>query len=166
MRKGFSALFLIVMVFFLAAPLVFYFTVSKGDSQIKGASSSEPSIGFSVNVNSSQGTWDLYEYGCSDIDECRESLFSGKKLTIISGGEVNSHKIDFTGKNASQDVKYIKLFIKPGWGATQRDFTVTSGSFSGMTLKEFDDDGVTVKALLIPVTAFEADYFSAGSFSD
>ncbi|KKS06076.1 MAG: hypothetical protein UU59_C0036G0006 [candidate division WWE3 bacterium GW2011_GWE1_41_27] len=166
MRKGFGALFFIIAVFFIAAPFAFYIASLRNSSEVKGVSTPGYPKGFSVVVNSSQGTWDLYQYGCADLDECRKSLFSGKKVSLTSGGADKSYTLPFVVAPGSQDVSYVKFFVKPGWGSAQRIFSIDMGSFPGMENAEFEAEGKKVNALIIPVKAFEDSHFTAGSFSD
>ncbi len=166
MRKGFGALFFIIAVFFIAAPFAFYIASLRNNSEVKGASTPGYSEGFSIVVNSSQGTWDLYQYGCADLDECRKSLFSGKKVSLTSGGAAKSYILPFVAAPDSEDIGYVKFFIKPGWGSAQRIFSIDMGSFPGMEKAEFEAEGKKVNALIIPVKAFEDSHFTAGSFSD
>lgn len=167
MRKGFSALFVVIMVFFIAAPFVFYFVVSREKTGVKGASSSAPiKEGFSVTLNSAQGTWDLYEYGCSTLEECSGSLFSGKKLSIISGGKISNHTIGFSKSLLSEDSQFIKLFVKPGWGSMQRNFKLSPDAEQFVKAVDFNYEGAVIKALIVTRGAFDSGYFSAGTFSD
>ena len=166
MSRGFGALFFIIAAFFIAAPFVFFIVNLKTGSEVKGVSVPGYSKGFSVVVNSSQGTWDLYQYGCVDFNECRESLFSGKKISMTSGGEPSSYTLPFVEAPKSGDISYVKFFVKPGWGSVQRIFSVDVGSFSGAITAEFDAEGKAVNALVVPVEAFTAPHFIAGSFSD
>ncbi|EKD94925.1 MAG: hypothetical protein ACD_25C00157G0002 [uncultured bacterium] len=166
MRKGFGALFFIIAVFFIAAPFAFYITSIRSGPEVRGASTSGYPEGFSIVVNSSQGTWDLYQYGCADLDECRNSLFSGKKVSMTSGGATKSYTLPFAVAPDSQDIKYVKYFVKPGWGSAQRTFSVNSGKFTGVETTEFEPEGKRVNVLIVPVEAFTAPHFMAGSFSD
>lgn len=167
MRKGFSALFVVIMVFFIAAPFVFYYVVSREKTGVKGASSSVTvKEGFSVTLNSAQGTWDLYEYGCSTLEECTGGLFSGKKLSIISGGKISDHTVGFSKSLLSEDSQFIKLFVKPGWGSMQRDFNLLPNAGQFIKVVEFTSEGAMINALIVPRGAFDSGYFSAGTFSD
>ena len=166
MRKGFGVLFFIIAVFFIAAPFAFYIARTKTGSQVKGVADAGYSQGFSVVVNSSKGTWDLYQYGCADLDECKKALFSGKKLSMTSGGEVSSYTLPFIKAPDAQDIEYVKFFSKPGWGSAQRTFYVSEGKFTGLETVEFEAEGKKVNALIVPVKAFTASHFVAGTLSD
>lgn len=166
MRRGFGVLFFIIAVFFVAAPFAFYIVSLRNGSEVKGVSTPGYSTGFSVVVNSSQGTWDLYQYGCAGLDECRKSLFSGKKVSSTSGGTTKSYTLPFVAAPDSGDISYVKFFVKPGWGSAQRIFSIEMGSYPGMENAEFEAEGKKVNALIIPVEAFKDSHFTAGSFSD
>ncbi len=166
MSKGFGALFFIIAAFFVAAPFVFFIVNLRAGSEVKGVSAPGYSKGFSVVVNSSQGTWDLYQYGCADLDDCREGLFSGKKISMTSGGETSSYMLPFVIAPNSGDISYVKFFVKPGWGSAQRIFSLDASTYPGSANAEFDAEGKKVNVLIVPVEAFTASHFVAGSFSD
>ncbi len=166
MRKGFGTLFFIIAAFFIAAPFAYFFAVSRQEESVKGATSTGFSNGFYIIVNSSQGNWDLHQYGCTGLKECEESLFSGRNISTISGGVVSEHDLAFTSCPMSGELSYIKYFIEPGWGSMQRVFTINTDYHGGVRVKEFVENGETVYALLVPVAAFDFDYFKAAIFSD
>ncbi|GIW69818.1 MAG: hypothetical protein KatS3mg101_0565 [Patescibacteria group bacterium] len=166
MKRGFSAIFLIVMLFFLATPVVFYLFSLREKSEIRGVSSSKAAKGFSIEISSSGGTWDLYEYGCADVDECGEGLYSGKRVSVTSGGNEKHHMVSFTVKSSSDEIKYVKFFVKPGWGSSQRTFILEPASVEGLGAVRFDEENAAIFALLVPVSYFSSSHFVAGSFSD
>ncbi len=166
MRKGFSAVLLIIVLFFLAVPAVFYFFSLREKSEIRGAVSSGPSNGFSIEINSSGGSWDLYEYGCVDIDECKDGLHSGRRISVTSGGEEDYHRVSFTAKPSSDELKYVKFFVKPAWGSAQITFTLNPGRAAGLEEVGFGEDSALIPALIMPVSSFSSAHFVAGSFSD
>ncbi len=166
MRKGFSAILLIIILFFLAAPVAFYLFSLKEKSEIRGAASSGPANGFSIEINSSGGTWDLYEYGCVDMNECEAGLYSGRRISVTSGGDEDYHRVSFTVKPSSDEIKYVKFFVKPAWGSVQRIFALNPGRAAGLEVAGFDEGNSSISALIVPVSSFSSAHFVAGSFSD
>ena len=115
------ALFLVFLVFYRG----YVFTTSgvKGVSSI-GARNLKP--GFGIEVVSNKGTWDMSVYLCKDKESCEVSLDSGLRWSTIGGGITPKKTVIIESQESWKDYKYVKVFVKPGWGSVNREFKASS----------------------------------------
>jgi hypothetical protein len=172
MRKGFSIpLVLIFIVVFLSVPLLYWFFSSRdGTTNVMGATTNQlqqAQNGFSVRINSKDGTWDLYEYLCTTKDECASSLMSGRRVQIVSGGTVQNHDVAITSGSDWNSYKYAKVFVRSGWGSSAREFKVESvGVVPGSERVNFTYESANYKAVLIPLDSAGDSFYKSAVFSD
>ncbi len=156
---------LIFVLAFLAAPLVFWLKGSKGGEQpnVQGSESFSSKEGTYIQVTSEKGPWDLFEYLCKTKEECVESLTSGKKWEAISGGTTVGSSIKINYSELWKDFKYLKVFVKPGWGVSTHSFALKNefGAVDAET-KVFDND----QALILPISVLESGNYTFLLFTD
>ena len=131
MPKGFSATVLaIIVTCVLSVSLVGWVIYSSTTPKVKGISSSVEVIrsGFSVSVASKGGTWDLYVLLCENKEQCVESLDSGVRWITKGGGETSNIEVFVEAKDSWKNYELIKVFLKPGWGSSDRAFSLTAQS--------------------------------------
>ncbi len=162
MRKGFSLPLLLIIILFVAAPFLFFFFKTSHGNDVKGSSSINSQNGFYIVLNSTQGNWDLYQVGCTSIDECAETLDSGRRINMVSGGQTTGHRVSFSDTSAYSGFSFVKFYVKPSWGSATRTFKLTVGNDSLVVSKSFESES----ALIVPVSALSKSTFMAGSFSD
>jgi hypothetical protein len=168
MQKGFARpLLLVILLLIIALPLTYKavskIIVSTKSEEVKGTTTVNEKPGFSVKVISSKGTWELIQYACTTQEECTSGITSGKRLESIGGGTTASQDIFIPAVPEWKDYKYIKYFVKPGWGSTQRNFKVIElGTFTGSIKKTFTE----VDAVIAPVENVLTAFQKSATFSD
>lgn len=154
-ESGFTLPMVMIFVLaFVAIPLLFW--VSKfspfSKSDVKGVSTSSQKDGFYLNVVSKNGSWNLYEYLCEDLDKCKASLDAGKKWEVVSGGTTEGSSIRIYGSETFKSYKYLKLFAKPSEGSAGKQFTATGiESVENAINAEINNVGV----VFVPISAFD-----------
>ena len=134
---------------------------------VRGAKTSEIENGLYVVVNSDTGTWDLNSYLCKSKLECLESLTSGVKLETKSGGRALGYEVDLVYENQWSDYSFLKVFVKPGWGAQGRAFKIIDpGVVKGASSEKINLDNVMYEVVLIPVRDLKSGFFKGAEFSD
>lgn len=168
MKKTSLLPLVIVIATFLIIPIAFWFLTSKNtDGNIQGAKTKSGSAGVVIDIKSSQGTWDLNEYLCKNIDECLESLFSGKPLETISGGVVGDKFITIKYVSEWDSYEFLKIFVKPGWGSTIRKFNASlSNDVSGAYIERFIYGGSDYDVVLVPIKDIKDTLLEIATFSD
>lgn len=156
---------LIFVLAFLAAPLVFWLSSSKNSTQpdVQGAQATSSKEGTYIQVTSEKGSWDLLEYLCKTKEECTSSLTSGKKWEAISGGVTEGSSIKINYSDLWRDYKYLKVFVKSGWGASAHTFMLKNEF--GVAEAEttiFGND----QALILPITVVESGSYTFLLFTD
>ena len=156
---------LIFVLVFLAAPLVFWFKGTKNveQSDVRGSESFSSKEGTYIQVTSEKGPWDLFEYLCKTKEECADSLTSGKKWEAISGGTTTGSSIKINYSELWKDFKYLKVFVKPGWGASTHSFVIKNEfDAAAAETKIFDKD----QALILPISVLESGSYTFLLFTD
>ncbi len=120
-------LIIVFLLAFVSVPVFYFFLINKSNqlSNVKGART-EVSLnsGLILNVKSSAGGWDLHEILCKTKDECTKTLLSGKEWSVVSGGTTEGHEIKVSADQNWQDYKYMKVFVRSGWGSISRVFKI------------------------------------------
>lgn len=176
MQKGYSVpIVIIAIVLFLLLPLAFWtlrnnFSFSPTFQNVKGASVKGDSFsrpGFSVAISSKNGNWDFVEYLCSSLDECNQSLYSGVRWGVTSGGATENHEIVVENSNEWGKYSYIKYFVRPAWSSMPRDFKVVSlGSYPDSKVYTLSDGKENVEVVIAKLTSGDTKFYTASSFSD
>ncbi|MDC0449000.1 hypothetical protein OAL67_00075 [bacterium] len=151
---------------FVIIPLSYFLFVYKegySDPNVRGAKTNEviPTNGFSLQVTSKGGTWELYEYFCKTKEECLTSLMSGERFGNVGGGAVEDYDVFLTPDDSWEEYKFVKVFIRAGWGSTDRSFNLV-----GAEVLQVDYEGSTYNVLLVPVEDVLDRYYIAGKFID
>ncbi|KKU49885.1 MAG: hypothetical protein UX79_C0012G0007 [candidate division WWE3 bacterium GW2011_GWB1_47_11] len=162
---------LILVLTLAALPLIFWAVstnFSFGSTNVKGSAiSAVPSLGFSVIVNSSLGTWDLVEYLCVSLSECTSSLTSGKRLGSVSGGGDGSHEVIVEATEDWSKYSYIKYYVKPGWLTPGLSYKVTDlGKIPGSQIHEITENGKIYQTVVSPVTPVLSAFYKSASFAE
>jgi len=169
MNRGFTLpILILIIVLLIAIPAVFWVTTSEG-KDIKGASSQEVTIqrGFSVFIESQDGTWDLIEYLCTDKEECVEGLDSGESWGTVSGGKTDHHEVLVSYSSAWDTYEYLKVFVRPAWHESTRTFGIKDKSiFEGGEIVEISNNGKKIEVLLIPLDLVRDSFVRTVVFSD
>jgi hypothetical protein len=163
-QKGFTLPIVAIFVLaFLVAPVAFWFSSSR-ETAVKGAEASNLENGISIKVISSAGSWDLAQYLCKNESECASSLTSGKKWESLSGGVTQGSSKRLNTSEALTGYDYVKVFVKPGWGAdNSKNFKVTVQP-QGSEIQTLEKEGVRV--VLIPLAAIESAKYTQILFTD
>lgn len=125
------------------------------NANVMGISSSDNSVekkGVSVQVKSTSGTWDMYQYLCKTKDECLSDLFSGYSSGSVSGGASDNVNIYIEALNNWKDYEYLKIFVRPGWGSDSSSFNVTNSSSELQAIRNtINYKGASHNIVLIPL---------------
>lgn len=148
----------IFLALFLSVPFVFYLLVVKPmnstKDNVKGVYAEVPrKEGLTLRVSSKGGTWDLYQFLCDEHDACLKTLNIGKQWGVYSGGVTNNHEINVSPKQSwDPKFKYLKVYVRSGWGSMLRDFNSTVLNDSNkIELQTVVSDGVNYKVILVPI---------------
>ncbi len=175
MQKGYSVpIVIIAIVLFLLLPLSLFvyknnFNLSSTPKSVKGASVEGDGFsrpGFSVTISSKNGNWDLVEYLCKSIDECNQSLYSGVRWGVTSGGATENHEVVIEN-GEWEKYSYIKYFVRPAWSSTQRNFKVVSlGSYPDSKIYILSDGSENVETVIAKLISGDTKFYISSSFSD
>lgn len=171
-QKGFSVPVLLILALLVLAIPAYYLSSANLNERkaIRGASSvgyesSQP--GFGVSVLAQSETWDLVEYLCETKEECLSSLTSGRRLGTVSGGQTELHDIFVAYSNEWEDYSYVKFYVRSGWYAENRKFTITElGNIPGAEVHVLIDSGAEYEVIVAPTKDISTTFFQAASFSD
>jgi hypothetical protein len=168
MRRGSAWPLMLIVALFLTIPLGYWYLSYRASMKnVRGAKTSEIENGLYVVVNSDTGTWDLNSYLCKSKLECLESLTSGVKLETKSGGRALGYEVDLVYENQWSDYSFLKVFVKPGWGAQGRAFKIIDpGVVKGASSEKINLDNVMYEVVLIPVRDLKSGFFKGAEFSD
>ena len=166
-NSGFSHFYIFIFALVLVSGFSIYrqSSISKKD---KVLGESEKAIvnernGFSVLVKSNGPTWDFYEYLCKSLDECKTAPESGYQLPLISGGLTEGHEIIVEPSNEWNGYKYLKFYVKGGWGQDFANFRlVNQPRINGTELGEFND----MSYVIVPVSSLKNTFDSSTVFSN
>lgn len=167
MNKGFSLPIVIIVALFISLPVIYFLSISKPQQQtVKGVSSVKNS-GFSIQIKSTNGTWDLLEFLCNDMDECTQSLTSGKRVETISGGITDSYEVFLEPSSDWDNYEFIKIYAKPGWGSSARTFSVVDkGVVPGTIVQTFTEDDVEQPFIIIPLDPVKSEFYTSANLAD
>ena len=174
-ERGVSALVLLILVFgLITVPAYIWHSGNSSknlqNKDVQGASvvgglSTKP--GFSVSVKSSSSTWDLLEYLCVSVDECTNTLNSGRRLGTVSGGKTDLHEVVVEYSPEWDSYDYVKYFVKSGWYASGDVFEITDiGNVPGSAKYEISEDGSLYDVVLTPVSSVQDNFYTSATFSD
>ena len=166
MKKSPPFPLIIIVLAFIGIPVVFWaFTFNKESDDVKGLSTEKS--GIVVNVLSKNGAWDMYQYMCEDKSTCLEGLTSGKSLEKTSGGGGSEQSVSIIPSIDWGSNKYIKIFVKSGWGSTERSFDVKLGDgFNDQVIEEFDSNGDIYKAVILSTDMLRSELVGSMTFTD
>src|SRR3989344_5972756 len=156
MKGGFSVpIILVVILLFVLAPVGYYYLVnSQNPDSVKGMStSSSDGNGFVFYITSNGGTWDLSEYLCKDMTEWVRGLTSGELFGQISGGTTTDHEVYISYSDNWKNYEYMKVYITPGWGTSNREYFVSQTVGEIQTLQSDGNE----KVLIIPLNRDESN---------
>lgn len=167
MKRGLSATALAITtsIVLIASLISFVIYRNTFTPKVKGTSSLGEVIkpGFSVDVVSQKGTWELYVFLCEDKDGCTESLDSGVRWLTRGGGQTEDSEVFVEARDSWKKYEYIKLFVKPGWGSEDRNFVGTLEDVplqvESVTIDDFD-------VVVIPTTNVQLEFYKVVTFSD
>lgn len=170
MSKGFSLpILILVLVALIVIPSSIWYYKSR-ESSVMGAFAKKETImenGFSVYVESAEGTWDLLEYLCKDKEECTKSLDSGTQWGSVSGAQTDYHEVLVDYANDMDAYGYIKLFVRPSWHQSSRIFEIEDGnSFTDGEFHELSNNGKKIQVLLIPTEKIKNGFVKTVLFTD
>lgn len=129
MSKGLALPIVIVFIaLFLSVPVFFYLYANKGlegNLNVKGAASEFTNeSGVTLRVSSKGGTWDLHQFLCDERNACLSTLMIGKPWGIVSGGLTENYEFNIDPDQGwDEQFKYLKVFVKSGWGSMFRTFS-------------------------------------------
>jgi len=173
MRRGHAHHAVLIFVLFASVPVMMWIFLSlKSSAQnpsVKGVSSKEGSTenaALVVNMTSKRGTWDLYEYFCTSIEDCTKAVDSGVRWETLSGGQTDSHEIMISEIPEWRSYKYIKIFAKPSWGAPYRKFDFYYSGGGDVSVHAFNNKSEEVDAVLVAVQDVKSSLVKEVSFSD
>jgi hypothetical protein len=166
MRKNPPIPLVIIVSAFVVIPVVFWiFTFGEESEDVRGSRTGDS--GILINIISKNGAWDMSKYLCEDITICFESLTSGKSLEKTSGGGIEDQSIIVRPSKDWDSYNYVKIFVKSGWGSSERFFTVSSqGDVSQDVVKKFEHGGNTYEAVVVPIDMMKSELVDSVIFSD
>lgn len=171
---GFTIPFVTVFVLVLLISPILFFVFHNTfltDPMVKGASISAPinsqstDSPINITVSSNSGTWDLFAYLCSEQESCAKPLDSGKRVVSVSGGITKGQQVAISYTEAWSNFKYVKIYVRPGWGSTLRTF-VASVSGDDLVIQNAEYEGNIYEVVLIPVSSFKDSVAAIVTFSD
>lgn len=148
MLKGFTLPILILIVAILASlPFAFlYFTTEKADSNdvaVMGTSTEGTEIA-KIEVQSNAPIWELNKYLCKTLEECEESLESGKKLGVFNGTKETS-EVRIVSTDDWNNYEYVKILVRqPLTLGASNVFTVSPASGSTVNTLTIDENDVAI----------------------
>lgn len=164
---------LIVIFLFIALPLIFWFVSNRysNNPSVKGLSVREKGNGFLIVINSKYGSWELNEYLCETFEECKSSLTSGTLWGTVGGGTGDGggdgHEIVVEKSDGWKAYKYLKVFVKPSWGASERTFSAGSVSGSlGVVKYSAIVENQSFNVVIAPLDILASDTFDLVEYSD
>ncbi len=167
MNKGFSLPIVLIVALFISLPVMFFFFSTRATApNVKGAFTTA-NVGFDVQISSNKGTWDLFEFLCTTKEECTTSLTGGKRLETIGGGQVKTYDVVVEPDQAWNDYKFIKLFVKSGWGSPFRTFSVSDpAQIPGAEVTKITEGLSDYNIILLPITSVQNSFYTSINFTD
>lgn len=166
MSKGFAQpLLIITIVAILGLSFALLYTRGDFSKDVKGTStaSGDAKPGFSMNIISTGGMWELSKVLCVTEEECSKTFNGGKKLGSIGGGETDFHTLTIQYLPEWRDYKFMKIFVKPSWNSAARSYKVVSlGDITGSVKKTFSEGD----ALIFSIEEISSDFKVSATFSD
>jgi hypothetical protein len=168
MKKGSLIPLVFIVSLFLIVPAAFWVLTSKTSNEnVRGVSIKSDKKGILVRIDSNYGNWDMVKYLCKDKEVCEASLVSGKGLDTTSGGQVKNRDVVVEYSPDWKDYKYLKVYVRSGWGSQVREFKVTKiGSVPGMTTEKITYGGSDYNVVFIPLDTVSESLLPTVRFSD
>jgi hypothetical protein len=113
-NRGFTApIVLLLTLFFLILPILFWYSVTANSREtVKGSSIIKDESSVPVKIVSPKNTWDLHQYLCKDKKECLSSLYSGKRYTTTSGGSTSGYFVSLSKPQTTNEYSFLKIFVQ------------------------------------------------------
>lgn len=173
-QRGYSVpAFLILLLLLVAVPVLYWVStndLSASSQDVRGASTTGSILakpGFKISVSSKANTWDLVEFLCKSLEECTDSLTSGRRLGTVSGGAADMHEIVVEYTSEWDDYKYIKYFVRSGWYSQSQPFDVVDvGEIPGAEVYNISEGMQTYQTVIAPTSSLESSFYSSSHFSD
>lgn len=161
-------LFIFFIIIFISVPLVFIYTSTRQNKNVKGAQTkiSEIQNGFLVYVTSKANIWDLNEYLCVSEDECLSSLDSGKKWSVISSGPAQNHEIIVQATKEWDSYKYIKIFVKSSYAGVASSLKPELLSQEGASVHEISYQNQTYSVVMVDIEKVKLGVHQISRFID
>lgn len=168
MQRGAVLPLILIIILFISAPFIFWALTSTEDTpSIKGVSSKNMDKGLMTGVSSSYGTWDMHQYLCKSKDECEETLMSGNRDVLVSGGETVRQDIPIVPEADWKDYTYLKVYVQPSWGSQDRLFNISGHeNIPGSNVFEMKEGGSSYDVLVIPIQELTSGFAGSVLFSD
>lgn len=168
MKKTSVLPLILIVTVFLVIPIVFWVVSFRStDDNIQGARTKNGDAGASVLVSSKYGTWDLVKYLCQTREECVGSLTSGRVLDTTSGGVTDRQSVVIKYSKDWDSYKFLKVFVKSGWGSSLREFQVSlAGNASGSYVEDVVYNGINYKVVIVPIDIISGSLMEIAEFSD
>mgnify|MGYP001013730207 CR=1 FL=1 len=166
MKKSFLIPLIIILVF-AGIPTAFWFLSSKEnvDENVQGVRSG--STGVVLKIVSNGGAWDMFKYVCESKEKCLESLESGKKLDVTSGGGIEEQSVAIKYTHEMESQEFMKIFVKPGWGTVERAFNVSLDlDASDVSIEKMNVGNNDFYIILIPMKYLHSEVFDLATFVD
>ncbi len=165
MRKGFTVpLILVLVLVLIMVPLIFWMSTNNFNAStsadVMGANDTSKTPnkpGFSVTVNSNIGVWDLLQTGCATLDECKESLSSGKRLATASGGTGVNNTVNVYPDPTWSGYEYLKLYVRSGWGNGTVGFDLEKvGDIPGAEISKMSESSASYDVAIVPLSSLSS----------
>lgn len=172
MRKGFTVpLILVLVLVLIMVPLIFWISTNNfnasSSSDVMGVADAKDSnkSGFSVTVNSDVGVWDLLQTACKTLDECKESVTSGKRVSTASGGVGYNNTVNVYKDPSWTDYNFLKLYVRAGWGSSTVGFNLEkAGDVPGLEITNMSESSASYDVAIVPLTSLTS-FFEGPTFS-
>jgi hypothetical protein len=171
-KNGYTTpLVVLFIIMFVSIPIIYWSFFSKSESvaEVKGVTrvAEVDNAGLNLAINSIGGTWDMYTYLCDDPEQCLDTVSSGKRISVSSGGKVENYLLKLPFDESWKKQKYLKIYIKAGWGSQNRTFKASNISQnSNVKVETIDSETNALNVLLVPTEVLETTKEIIGSFSD
>lgn len=172
MQKGFGIPTVLIFVALTLIAVSIFFAVKNAinSQNVKGvlivSSGQDSKSNLSVIVASKEG-WDLFEFLCSSLDECLNSLDSGTRFAKISGGSTSAHEINVGVSSDLKKYAFLKLYVKPSWGSNERIFNVSDlGEVPGSKIYALPDGSAKYNTVIIQISNIGNKFYKSATFFD
>lgn len=121
---------------------------------VLSAKTTQPEIGLKINVKSS-GSWDLLEYLCKTKTECSQNVESGRRTQTISGGASEGHEVLVVPDESWTNYTYLKVYIKPSWGAMSGKFSADQNEEGAGEIVTFNTSDSSYEVFIVETEALK-----------